>query len=66
MLAKLREYFAIEEVGIRELGLGLTTNLRSWVLLAESSRDAEYCRRLIGKAYRESLASEPGHTETPR
>lgn len=54
VVTKLREFFAIEEVGIRELGFGTTSDRRSWALLAVSRRDIDYCRRLIGKAFRES------------
>jgi hypothetical protein len=54
VVAKLREFLAIEEVGIRELGFGTSADRRSWALLVESRRDAEYCRRLIWKAFRES------------
>ena len=53
VVAKLREYLAIEEVGIRELGFGITPDRRTWAMLVQSRRDAEYCRRLIGKADRE-------------
>jgi hypothetical protein len=52
VVAQLREYLAIEEVGIHELGFGTTRDQRSWALLAESRRDIEYCRRLIWKAFR--------------
>ena len=50
-VAKLREYLAIEEVGIQELGFGRTRDHRSWALLAESRRDVDYCRRLVWKAF---------------
>jgi hypothetical protein len=51
VVAKLREYLAIEEVGIHELGYGTTKDHRSWALLAESRRDVDYCRRLVWKAF---------------
>ena len=51
VVAQLREYLAIEEVGIHELGFGATKDHRSWALLAESRRDIEYCRRLVWKAF---------------
>jgi hypothetical protein len=54
--AKLREFLAIEEVGIRELGFGMTPDRRSWAMLAQSGRDVEYGRRLIVKAAREAEA----------
>jgi hypothetical protein len=56
IVAKLREFLAIEEVGIREWGFGTTPDRRTWVMLAHSRRDIEYCRRLIAKADRESRA----------
>jgi len=54
VVSKLREYLAIEEVGILELGFGTTPDRRTWAMLAQSLRDAEYCRRLIVKAGREA------------
>ena len=54
VVQKLREYFAIEEVRIKELGFGTTADHRSWRILAESSRDVDYCRRLVWKAFKES------------
>lgn len=54
VVAKLREYLAIEEVRIRELGFGATPDRRIWAMLAQSVRDVEYCRRLIVKAGREA------------
>jgi hypothetical protein len=58
--AKLREYLAIEEVGIRELGFGMTPDRRTWAMLVQSRRDVEYCRRLIAKADREAGAGRSG------
>ena len=55
VVAKLREYFLIEELGIRELGFGTNADHSSWALLAESRRGPDYCRRLVGKAYREAM-----------
>jgi hypothetical protein len=52
VVAQLRAYLAIEEVGIHELGFGTTKDQRTWALLAESRRDLEYCCRLIWKAFR--------------
>jgi hypothetical protein len=63
IVAKLREYLAIEEVRIRELGFGITPDRRTWAMLAESGRDITYCRRLVAKADREAesrRSSEPG------
>ena len=57
VVAKLREFLAIEEVGIRELGFGMTPDRRTWAMLAQSGRDLEYGRRLIAKAAREA---DPG------
>jgi hypothetical protein len=54
VVAKLREYLAIEEVGIRELGFGTTPDRRTWAMLAQSRRDVEYGRRLVVKADREA------------
>jgi hypothetical protein len=54
IVAKLREYLAIEEVRIRELGFGTAPDRRTWAMLAQSRRDVEYCRRLIAKADREA------------
>jgi len=56
IVAKLREFLAIEEVGIREWGFGTTPDRRTWAMLAHSRRDVEYCRRLIAKADREARA----------
>jgi hypothetical protein len=56
IVAKLREFLAIEEVGIHELGFGITADRRTWAMLAQSRRDVDYCRRLIAKADRESRA----------
>jgi hypothetical protein len=58
IVPRLREYLTIEEVGIRELGFGTTADRRTWAMLVESRRDAEYCRRLIWKAYREVRAAK--------
>ena len=62
VVAKLREFLAIEEVGIRELGFGTAPDRRTWAMLAQSLRDVEYCRRLIAKAHREARA---GHSARP-
>jgi hypothetical protein len=59
VVAKLREYLAIEEVGIRELGFGTTPDRRTWAMLVQSRRDVEYCRRLIAKAGREARPEGP-------
>lgn len=59
VVAKLRDFLAIEEVGIRELGYGTTPDRRSWAMLAQSGRDLEYCRRLVAKADRESRPGGP-------
>jgi hypothetical protein len=59
IVAKLRDFLAIEEVGIRELGFGTTTDRRTWAMLAHSRRDADYCRRLVAKAERDAPAGEP-------
>jgi hypothetical protein len=56
VVAKLRGFLAIEEVGIRELGYGTSPDRRTWAMLAQSRRDVEYCRRLIVKANREAAA----------
>ena len=56
IVAKLREFLDIEEVGIRELGFGSTPDRRTWAMLAYSRRDVEYSRRLIAKADREAGA----------
>jgi hypothetical protein len=58
IIAKLREFLAIEEVGIREWGFGTTPDRRTWAMLVQSRRDVEYCRRLIAKADRESRAGK--------
>jgi hypothetical protein len=58
VIAKLREFLAIEEVGIHELGFGTTPDRRTWAMLVQSRRDVEYCRRLIAKADRESRAGK--------
>jgi hypothetical protein len=54
IVAKLREFLDIDEVGIGELGFGSTPDRRTWAMLAHSRRDVEYCRRLIAKADREA------------
>ena len=54
IVARLREFLAIEEVGIRELGFEITPDRRTWAMLVLSRRDVEYCRRLIAKADREA------------
>jgi hypothetical protein len=59
VVAKLREFLAIEEVGIRELGFGITPDRRTWAMLTESRRDVSYCRRLVAKADREVLPGRP-------
>ncbi len=56
IVAKLRDYLAIEEVGIRELGSGIAPDRRTWAMLVESRRSVAYCRRLIAKADREAEA----------
>jgi hypothetical protein len=58
VVVKLREFLAIEEVGIRELGFGMAPDRRTWAMLAQSRRDVEYGRRLIAKAQREALARD--------
>jgi hypothetical protein len=54
IVTKLREFLAIEEVGIRELGCGMTPDQRTWAMLVQSRRDVPYCQRLIAKADREA------------
>jgi hypothetical protein len=58
IVPRLREFLAIEEVGLRELGFGTTADRRTWAMLVEGRRDADYCRRLIGKAHREVRAAK--------
>jgi hypothetical protein len=66
VVARLREFLAIEEVGIRELGFGMTPDARTWAMLAQSGRDVEYGRRLIAKAAREAgRARSPGRSGFP-
>jgi hypothetical protein len=62
VVAKLREYLAIEEVGIRELGFATAPDRRTWAMLAQSRREVEYCRRLIAKA---NLAAQAGRSAAP-
>lgn len=57
VVARLRSFLAIEEVGIVELGIG-TAGGGAWALLAESRRDVEYCRRLVRKAAVESASAD--------
>ncbi len=58
IVAKLREFLAIEEVGICELGFGTTPDRRTWAMLVQSRRDTDYCRRLVAKADREAPQGE--------
>jgi hypothetical protein len=65
IVAKLREFLAIEEVGIREWGFGTTPDRRTWAMLAHSRRDVEDCRRLIAKAEREARVGRSARLVPP-